>query len=195
MKSLKQYIENHTNESLSDGEGVLSDPERDNRIIETWVKENYRFNRQLKINDDLTVDCPGSVSVKKQNITSLTNGLFRWGEIKGDFDCSNCFNLTSLEGSPEEVSGDFDCYNCGELKSLEGAPESIGGTFDCSHCKNITSLEGAPESIGGAFVCSFCKSLKSLKDGPKRVKTDLYCYSCPDLVITDSDHRKYNIRS
>ena len=89
MKTLKQYIENcignYTNESILDDEDVLLDPERDKKIIRSWIEDNYRVEGQLKINDDLTVDYSGDVVVKNPNIESRTNGLFRWGEDRRGF--------------------------------------------------------------------------------------------------------------
>ena len=44
----------------------------------------------------------------------------------------------ALLKSLEEVKGDFYCSNCKNLKSLEGAPEKIKGFFYCVNCKNLT---------------------------------------------------------
>ena len=220
MKSLKQYIdvkyiENHTNESILDDEDVLLDPERDKEIIESWIGDNYKIGGRLKINDDLTVDCSGDVMVKNKNITSLTNGLFRWGKVDGCFGCSGCKNLTSLECSPKEVgssfycsrcenlkslesapekvSGDFSCYDCDNLRSLEGAPKYVGAIFTCILCENLTSLKGAPKEVGRVFNCSYCDNLRSLKGAPEKVGGDFYCSDCKKLIVTDEDRKKYNI--
>lgn len=211
MKTLNTYLE-----SLLDDEDVLSDPKRDRIIVENWIKENYTVNDALKINDVFVVSCKGSVVVKNKNITSLTNGMFRWGEVGGGFYCCNCGKLASLEGSPRGVGENFNCTGCHNLKSLIGAPEEVGGDFSCYGCKNLTSLKGSPKVVGGGFNCShcdniktldcasakinsyfsciFCKNLKTLKGGPKYVKNDFYCSDCSDLVITDSDYKKYKIR-
>ena len=145
--------------SLLDDENILLDPERDKLIIKSWIKDNYKINDHLKINDDLTVDCSGSVTIKNFNIGSLTNGMFRWGKVDEDFYCSNCENLTSLEGAPVAVGRDFYCYGCKNLKSLEGAPEKVGGSFYCIGCKNLKSLEGAPKVVGRCFGCSLQSTL------------------------------------
>ena len=84
MKPLKQYIENcieyYIAESLFDDEDVLSDPKRDKIIVENWISQNYKISGQLEIlHDDIyTVNCSGDVIVKNRDITSLTNGMFRW---------------------------------------------------------------------------------------------------------------------
>ena len=46
--------------------------------------------------------------------------------------------------APQKVSGDFECSHCYSLASLEGAPQEVGGYFDCNDCTSLTSLEGAP---------------------------------------------------
>lgn len=56
----------------------------------------------------------GNVSVKDKNISSLTSGIFKWQHIGGNFDCSGCKNLTSLEGGPLYCDKDFICNNCGK---------------------------------------------------------------------------------
>ena len=90
MKSLKLHFE-----SLLDDNDVFYDPENDKKVIENWIKDNYRFSGKLTISDDFVVDCTGIVSVKNKAITSLTNGLFRWGKVDGNFTCSFA-QITSL---------------------------------------------------------------------------------------------------
>ena len=188
MKSLKLQFE-----SLLDDEDIFYGTNSDKKFIKNWIKDNYKFSGKLTILDDFIVDCTGFAYVKNKSITSLTNGLFRWGRVSGNFDCSECDNLTSLEGAPEEVGKGFDCAYCSNLKSLQGAPQSVGGNFYCSHCINLTSLEGAPETVGGKFSCSMCENLKSLKGAPKKVGLEFFCSNCPGLNISDSDYKKYRI--
>ena len=128
-------------------------------------------------NDDLTVDCSGDVVVKNENITSLTNGIFSWGQIGGGFNCSFCGSLKSLDGAPKEVGGDFHCYGCKYLKSLDGAPKVVNGNFDCSDCPSLNTLEGAPKEVGGNFNCLNCKILFTKNDIKKvsNVKKDIIC--------------------
>lgn len=96
------------------------------------------------------------------------------GKVDRCFEYSECRNLKSLEGTPEEVEDDFDCSWCDNLTSLKGAPETVGGgNFNCSWSKNLTSLEGAPKEVSGDFICINHWKLK----------------------ITDSDRKKYKIKS
>ena len=122
--------------SILDYDNVFYDLERDKKIVEEWIKNNYNIYGDLTISDDLVVDCTGSVIVKNRNIESLATDMFRWGNIRGDFTCSFT-QITSLEGAPEKVGGSFYCQECINLKSLEGAPEVVGGRFVYSNCPNL----------------------------------------------------------
>ena len=165
-----------------------------NEII-GWVINNTRpcMVKKTKFKFDfstspITVNYGGDITFKT-NITSLTNGIFQWGETIGDFQCNNCASLKSLDGSPKEVGGNFECYNCDSLKSLEGAPNKVGGWFDCSNCDSLKSLEGAPKKVGGKFYCMECHSLKSLEGAPKEVGGDFYCKDC-GVQFTEDDVKK-----
>ena len=167
--------------------------EHDKRIVEEWINHNYYFTGKLFISDDLEVHCSGEVGVKNGQITSLTNGLFRWGEVSKSFCCANCENLKSLEGAPKEVNGSFDCSNCTKLKSLEGAPEEVGWNFICTHCDKLENLKGAPKKLKGNFYCNDCINLKSLEGTPEVVGGKFVYSNCPNLKISDSDRRMYEM--
>lgn len=173
MKSLKLHFE-----SLLDDDDAFYDPENDKKVIENWIKDNYNFSGKLTISDDFVVDCDNYVYVKNRYITSLTNGLFRWGSVGRDFYCSCCENLKSLEGAPKEVNGSFNCSLCNGLVNLEGGPEIVGKDFYCRCCENLKSLEGAPKEINGSFNCIQCVRLGSLEGAPKKVKGDFVCIGC-----------------
>lgn len=115
-----------------------------------------------------------SIEIRNENATSLTNGIFVWDKVDGNFGCGQS-QITSLEGAPKEVGGSFDCQRCGKLTSLEGAPKKVGGSFDCRFCHNLTSLEGAPKEVMSHFNCDYCGKLDSLKGAPKVVAGDFYC--------------------
>jgi hypothetical protein len=38
--------------------------------------------------------------------------------LTGDFSCSDCTSLTSLQGAPSSVDGDFSCTDCTSLKRI-----------------------------------------------------------------------------
>ena len=211
MKTLKLCFE-----SLLDDDDVFLGTKNDKKVIEEWIKNNYVFSGKLTISNDLVVNCSGRVNVKNRNIKSLTNGMFRWGKIDGEFVCSNCDNLTSLEGAPKSVWGYFNCSNCKNLKSLEGAPEEVDGSFLCYQCKSLIDLNGAPKKAGGFncgecenlkslnysygeicgyIACDDCNNLKTLEGAPEKIKGSFTCFNCKNLKITDSDRKKYKIEN
>ena len=213
MRSIKNYIETSLNESLLDDDDIFLDPENDKKIIEEWIKNNYRFSSKLTISDDFVVDCNGNVGVyvKSRNIESLTNGLFRWGNVEGNFtcgytqitslkgapkkvgknfDCSGCNNLKTLEGAPKEVGMHFWCNACDGLETLEGAPEMVGDGFECSGCNNLKTLEGSPKKVGGYFCCSYCKNITTLKGAPKKVGGYFSCSHCDKLETLEGAPEK-----
>ena len=162
-----------------------SEDENFDAIIEShrykkFLEDNYDIKgviRPYKKDGVLFIDIDGKVMIKNEELTSLTNGMFCFGIVKGGFDCSYCESLTSLEGAPKEVGGPFICYSCTSLETLEGAPRKVGKSFDCDYCNSLTSLKGAPKEVGGYFSCSYCYSLKSLKGIPKEIGGNFYCYS------------------
>lgn len=182
MISLSEYIKEGLLSDFDEIEASI-DPTKD---IEQFINDNYKIHHgKLQIskepnkNGKYVVDCNSGVSVIRKHITSLTNGMFEWGEIGGDFNCSQCDSLTSLEGAPKEVRS-FRCAHCNSLTSLEGAPEKVGATFNCSYCNSLTNLEGAPKDVMN-FVCYSCDSLISLKGAPKKVLGYLDCSNCKSL--------------
>ena len=103
------------NESLLDNEDELFD-RNDKILMELWIKENYKIHGTLKIYEDkhgFVVDSNDKIEVTNKNIKSLTNGMFRWGEIIGDFNCKECKKLRSLKGAP--VGATIKCSGCTNL--------------------------------------------------------------------------------
>ena len=210
MKSLKLHFE-----SLLDDDDIFFDSGNEKKSVKEWINDNYKINGNLTITDDLVVNCSGNVAVRNTSITTLTNGLFRWGVIGGGFNCNHCENLKTLEGAPKKTGGCFDCGRCDKLETLEGAPEEVGGYFYCGDCTKLETLEGAPKIVGSGFYCegcinlkflkgapekvestfncNYCINLKSLKDAPEKVGGHFECRRCNNLKITDSDRKKYKI--
>ncbi len=155
--------------------------------IKQFLNDNFKNASKCKISDKpnndgrFEVSSTGDVEAKNKLITSLTNELFIWTNIKGNFYCTNCNSLTSLKGAPKEVGRDFSCSYCLLLTSLEGAPEKVSGDFSCAFCHSLTSLEGAPKEVGECFYCTNCKKLKSLEGAPKEVGGSFDCEHCKSL--------------
>ena len=127
MKSLKEYID----EGLLDR--VKNKEVNHDALIKEFLEANYDIrwcSYTIKnIKRKFIVDVKGNIMVKNKDITSLTNGLFEFNLVEGEFLCSYCKNLISLEGAPEKVGGTFECYNCKALTTLEGAPKEVGRDF------------------------------------------------------------------
>ena len=180
-------------ESLLDNEDTFYGANSDKKMVESWIRDNYKIGGNLTISDDLVVDCNNTVKIKNKSITSLTNGLFRWGNVGKSFLCNGCKSLISLEGAPKEVGGDFWCDYCSGLETLEGAPKKVGKNFDCGACDNLTTLEGAPKEVGRNFYCQECNNLETLEGAPEKIGNEIFCVNCNNLKITDSDRKKYKI--
>ena len=134
MKTLKEFL----TEGIFDVEDNIENL-TEKALIEDFIKENYEIkhgNLQFKKKGNkYIVSTNGNVGVINENITELTNDLFEWGEVEGDFSCKKCTSLKSLKGAPRKVK-DFYCSYCTSLKSLEGAPIEVGD-FYCFECKSL----------------------------------------------------------
>lgn len=160
MKSLKNYIRNYVIESIWDIDNNIED-NNEEFAIRNFIDTNYEYADELKIftkSGVYYVDCHDDVIVRNKKLTSLTGGLFKWGYVGGDFDCSNCL-IETLEGAPEEVDRGIDCSDCEKLTSLKGAPKSVQ-TFDCSGT-SIKTLAYAPLSTL-EFYCNNCDKLEDI---------------------------------
>jgi hypothetical protein len=179
MKNLKDYVKESI---LGDWENI--DVKKDIKSeIEQFLKDNYygRFSITL-VKGKYIVDSNSSLELANDDLTSLTNGLFKFGVIKKDFICSYCTKLLSLEGAPKKVGHTFACNGCKSLKTLEGAPEIVKD-FRCDYCEGLETLDGSPKKVGGDFWCNGCKSLTSLKGAPMEVKGNFDCSNCKSLKI------------
>ena len=189
MKQLKHILY----ESLLDDEDqIMADVEKSIKSsISKFIEENFDRASKCTISEKpnrdgkYVVDCSTPTEIRKRSLTSLTNGHFVWGKVGGDFNCSYCNSLESLEGAPKEVNGDFNCSHCDSLKSLEGAPEKVNRNFYCSYCNSLESLEGAPKEVKRNFDCRCCNSLKSLKGAPKKIGGKFDYSGCESLTSID----------
>ena len=156
--------------------------------IKQFLNDNFKNASNCIISEKPNKDgkfevlSKGNIEVKNKLITSLTNGLFIWTNIKGNFICPDCNSIVSLKGSPEKVEGTFSCISCSSLTSLEGAPKEVGGDFYCIYCDSLKFLKGAPKKVGRDFDCFNCNSLKSLEGAPKEVRGDFSCFNCNSLT-------------
>lgn len=96
------------------------------------------------INDNLTVDVNGNVSLEYKTLTEIP---VKFNIVNGYFDCSHNL-LTSLKNSPKKVNA-FYCYN-NQLTSLKYLPEIITNTLTINN-NQITSLKYIPDNIQYIF--------------------------------------------
>ncbi len=112
--------------------------------IKQWLDSAEISN--YTINDDLTVDVDGYVSLTRMNLVKIP---VQFGVVSGYFSCMRN-ELTSLKGCPRTVTGDFNCsYN--KLTSLDGCPEKVIGDFICS-INLIKDLKNFKTHISGTFI-------------------------------------------
>ena len=114
MKTLYESLLTNISTTLDSGVNIIKN------LIKEFLHENYGNAKLCKIsskpNKDgkYIVNSEYAVSVKNLDCTSLTNGYFIFGTVKGTFNCSFCKKLTSLEGAPKNVGIDFFCQGCAE---------------------------------------------------------------------------------
>ena len=171
METLKNYVKNYINKYINESIWDIEDNVDDNneemvkgeilKFLDEFYFCEQRFKNtvpsqtvQITTNkNQIIVNCHCSVHTAN-DITVLTNGLFEWGEVKGDFNCSGSLKLESLEGAPKRVDGNFSCGYCPSLKSLKGAPKYVGGDFKCPNCKKLTSkaLKDIEKQVKGTIL-------------------------------------------
>lgn len=199
MKTLKESI-------LDNMEDVIDRGDTDTReSVKKFLWDNYHgsYIIPMKPNSNglFEITFTKRMAVKNKDILELTNGLFIFGDCKGEFDCSHCINLTSLKGSPRSI-GTFNCSYCPKLTSLKDGPEQVYNTYYCNNC-GLTSLKGSPKinygfncccnplknlkgaskKINAKFICSYCQELETLEGCPEHIKGWFDCSNCPKLKL------------
>lgn len=181
MKPLQKYL--------------LESIDSNSETIIKFLKDNYsgNFNISNQPNKDgkFEVSSEGDVKLTNSKLKYLTNDLFEFTVIKGNFECDYCKSLKSLKCAPKIVGKDFNCSYCPSLESINGAPEKVGKSFSCNDCRLLKSLEGGPKEVGKNFNCYKCINLSSLKDAPKNVGGDFRCRDC-GIKFTEEDVKKYS---
>lgn len=172
---------------LLDDEKVLIDRHDKNlrKVVLDFLKANYygkfKVSKEVNAEGKYEVSSVYNVRVTNKRMETLTNGLFVWSTVGGNFQCSECRSLKSLCGAPEFVGKYFLGHDCVSLNSLEGAPRHVEYGFFCSRCIGLTTLEGSPETVG-FFDCSKCCNLESLEGAPKKINDSFDCSDCIKLT-------------
>lgn len=168
-------IEARVNNDSEDIKGIIWD------FLNEFYKGDYMISDEPNKDGKYEVYGNSDISLNHMSKTkSLTNGIFIWAEINGDFYC-RYNDIESLEGGPKKVYGDFICDGCYRLKSLEGSPEYVGKDFCCDYCHELIDLKGSPKYVGHEFSCKQCMHLKSLEGCTIKV-VDFNCSECQMLL-------------
>lgn len=174
MKNLIDYI----NESvLSDIEDTLSVSNDDlaTELITNWINDNWRVDGKLTIKfegNTRVVDCSGNVRYPKTG--KITNDMFVWGNVMGDFvfnaldtDTNKVKTFIGL-GLPRFVGGTLNLHSFTNVTNLEGLPDNVG-SLHISGFKKLASLKGCPINVDNRFTITLCASLKGLDYLPEHI--------------------------
>lgn len=159
MKSLYTFI---TEGVLSDIDDTLSNGTT-YVDVENWLNEHYNIKGTYDINvskNTCVVNVNGDVRMKiiRGGHETLTNGMFVFGTVTGDFD-ANYQNFKNLKGSPRIVNKKFSIDHNNEYFTCEGGPDKV---FSIKLANTCTSLEGMPQEVESFVTCTN-SNLKSLK--------------------------------
>jgi hypothetical protein len=147
----KLYNDNKLNNKIVNFKELTPD------IIKKIAKIYKIKQRDLVINDDLSVDVKGDVDISDRMLTKMP---LMFNHVYGNFSANNN-QLKTLIGSPKIVDGDFLVFN-NQLVDVIGSPEKVGGEYAVSD-NYIKSIEGCPKEVGSHFDVSFNKNLSLLK--------------------------------
>ena len=92
MSSIDDYFDNDSLEEEPYYEGSFDTK----KLIEKWLKDNCDIEGYYSINEDDSIDVEGSISISTDE--SELPVYIRFNIVSGDFDCSYCSSLESLEG-------------------------------------------------------------------------------------------------
>lgn len=102
------------------------------RLIEDWINSQTTIIGSYTINKDETIDVNGSIWLNDNKIKTMPEYI-KFGKIDGNFNCSGCENLESLEGAPEKVDGHFVCYGTRLSKEdVRNVAKQVKGNVYCS---------------------------------------------------------------
>jgi hypothetical protein len=133
MKTLYNYISesllNNVEDSMQAGDTYA--------VVKEWLEENYNVNRCtydiVITKNDCVVNVNGDIRMEvpmrgQPDRTALTNGMFRFGTVNGNFD-ANYQSLKNLEGSPRVVTGKFTIDRPSKVKRTVDGIESFVDTL------------------------------------------------------------------
>lgn len=175
MKSIYNIYES----ILDDIDTQMANGEEDvvNELVIDWINNNWIIDRgELTIKlegSTYVVDCSGSV--RHPRTGKITNSLFVWGNIAGDF----VYNVVDTEtqkktksltelGLPRKVGGELNLHSFNNVTNLEGLPDNVG-SLSISGFKKLSSLKGCPTNVENNFTILLCPALKGLDYLPNHI--------------------------
>ena len=168
---------------------MMSDQQQKvNELRESILKynhPNYTFPiwylEDIYILPDLSdINWLGDIMIEDSKLFSL-KGLPK--NIKGGLSISNCSNIRSLEGCPEEVGGLFSLENL-NIRSLAGCPKKVE-SLNISSLRDIETMEGAPTMVSEDLRITYCKNLKTLQGCPDKIEGTLTLKYLQNLTSLD----------
>lgn len=140
-------------------------------------------------------------------LSLLTISVGSLASLSGDFSCSGCTSLTTLDLPNVTHVGQIEFDSCPALTSVNlsslasisaslqfpndtsldtlslPALTSVGGNFDCNNCPSLPSLSvPSLTSIGGFLNVSGCSSMTSMSfNSITSIVSDITCDSCAAL--------------
>lgn len=147
-------------------------------LIKDFIAQNYLFNNKSVQNVDSMVKISkkpnkktGLYEVKctkktiaiklSKDAPSLTNDIFTWTTVAGNFIIESNPNILTLKGCPESVDGVFTCEYLPNVTSLEHSPKTVG-RFMCWGMNSVKTLQFCP-IIQDAVTIGYNKNLETLK--------------------------------
>lgn len=198
MKNLIDYI----NESiLGDIENTLSVSDNDlaTELITNWINDNWLIQGNLTIKLEgktWIVDCDGNVKWPKTG--KITNGMFAWGNVTGDF----IYNVIDTEvqkaksfvglGLPRFVGGELNLHGFKHIVNLEGLPDAVGSLIIIGFTK-LNSLKGCPTKVENKLSISGCPALKGLDYLPEHIGGSIFINNNVNLLSIDGLSRITNV--
>lgn len=172
-------------------------------VVKKFLKENYSdsafdISDKPNKNGKFEVTARWAVFLENTEITSLTNDMFEFTKINGNFEIKDADLLEDLSGAPKDVKGCLSIVNCKNLKSLKGISPAVGKLF-IDGCSSLKSIDYIPNEIYGNVIynssdcseyddiyienCELLESMPAIKKYKKRLALRLF--DCPAKSLKD----------
>jgi|GEM_PF-3261819 len=136
------------------------------------------FCEKIDKGEPFSSDCLYVVDSDLELIDSPIKVLPRRLHVKGDFEITDCPELTALPNKLA-VAGDLSIDDCPRLELLSGRLWVAGGML-LGRCAGLTAMPGGIRT-GGGLCIENCLRLRGLPDN-MRVKEDFAVNNCPHLM-------------